>query len=146
MKYFLIPLCAIFMLSCSSSVSYKGNDDDKAEVIKFSRHIQRIMTIGEEAHFLKHVKPEYLNEQLTTNLGGDTTKFLNEFFCGKMNEKQSCMPFQEIMKVKLLEINGQKNNTFSVKYQIENKVKESMVTEVYISKKEETFFIYSAVG
>ena len=147
MKFILVSLCSTFLLiGCNSNVVYTGNDGLRAEVIRFSKHVQKVISLGQTDHFLKHVKPDYLQEQLVTNLKGDTTQFINEFFCGKLSNKYTCMPFQTIMKMQLLEINGDKNNVFKVKYHIENEERNCMVSEVFIQKKNDKYYIFSAVG
>ncbi len=146
MKYALITLISVFLMACAPKVVYKGAAAEKEPVIKFSKHVQKIISLGKADHFLKHVDPEYINEQLVNNLKGDTTQFLNEFFCGQHIKDYKCFDFQSIMKINLLEVNGTGENMYQLKYKLENKEKATITSEVSLVKRDSGYYLFSAVG
>ena len=146
MKYVLISLVSFLIMSCVPKPAFNGNEADKDAIIKFSKHVQKVISLGQKDHFLKHVDPSYLKEQLTDNLSGDTTKFLNEFFCGKSDSTFHCMNFESIMKIHLLEVTDTKNNSYQVKYKIEDDNKFAITSEVSMVKRDSNYYLVSAVG
>jgi len=147
MKYLILTLCSALVISCHSTVTFHGdNTDIKTEIVKFSKHVQKVILLDEEDHFLKHIEPEYKQMQLEQALRGNKAQFLNEFFCGLSGEIHMCMDFDEIIAIKLLEITDQKNNTYKLKYKLKSKYKEVLNAEVFLIEKDTSFYFYSAAG
>ena len=145
---FILLLTTSFLIGCGNSVIYKGDHpENKENIVKFSKHIETYIERHVVEHFLDHVETTYKKDQLTTALSGDTTQFINEFFCGKdtsMNFK--CVDFNQIKTIDLIEIVSQKNQTYQLKYKIVNAKDEEIISEVFLFTDSKLYQLYSAVG
>lgn len=147
MKYFYVFLLALTIGSCQSRIVYDmPNQTEKSEIIKFAKHIGKIASLNQPEHFLKHVEPKYMKEQLAVNLDGNKEQFLNEFFCGNIGEQYKCFKFSNILTVKLTHIIELKDKTVQLKYHIVNEDKLELDAEIYLTKIDTNYFIYSALG
>ncbi len=146
MKYIIYALFFTVIVGCTT-VSFNGESStSKTEIVKFSKHVQKVIILNQVDHFLRHVESEYKQNQLEKALRGNTTQFLNEFFCGQSDSIYMCMDFDEISSIKLLEITSQKNDTYTLKYKLKSQYKETLTSEVFVIEKDSSFFFFSAVG
>ena len=148
MKAILSLAIITVLLSCGSSIVYNGDTDyNKKNIIQFSKHIETYIERHVVKHFLEHVEPNYKTDQLATALKSDTTQFVNEFFCGKNNDmKFTCVDFNDIKSIDLLEITAQKNDTYILRYVIVNGKDEEIIADVFLFTDQKVYQLFSAVG
>ncbi|MFK8044252.1 MAG: hypothetical protein AB8B72_02065 [Crocinitomicaceae bacterium] len=146
----LLTLLSIPLIisSCGHSVVYEGDTAaNKKNIIKFSKHIETYIEQHVVDHFLSHVEPTYKTDQLGIALKNDTTQFINEFFCGKdLNAKFTCVDFDKIKSIDLIEIMPMKNDSYVLRYLIINDKDEELISEVYLFTDQKVYQLYSAVG
>jgi hypothetical protein len=148
MKSFLTLSIVAVLLSCSNSIVYEGDTaHNKKNIIKFSKHIETYIEQHVVEHFLEHIEPRYKTDQLGTALKNDTTQFVNEFFCGKNQDvKFTCVDFNNIKTIDLLEITPQKDETYMLRYVIVNEKNEEIIADVFLYTDQKVYYLYSAVG
>lgn len=148
MKTILTLCIGALLLSCGGSVVYNGDTtDNKKNIIKFSKHIETYIERHVIGHFLEHVEPNYKKDQLTQMLKSDTTQFVNEFFCGKNSEmKHTCVDFNKIKSIDIIEIIPQKGETYKLRYLIVNENGEEIISEVFLFTDQKVYQLFSAVG
>ncbi len=141
-------LLTLLVVGCINSVVYEGDSaNNKKNIVKFSKHIETYIERHVVSHFLEHVEPIYKKDQLSTALNGDTTQFVNEFFCGQDTSMTfKCVNFNEIKSIDLIEIIPEKNQTYRLKYKIVNEGNNKIISEVFLFTDTRLYQLYSAVG
>lgn len=148
MKLTLSLLLIITLVACQNQVVFEGDKSkQKKEIVKFSRHIEKVVVFHEAEHFIKHFDPAYTKEQLEGNLKGNSEQFLNEIFCGKNEAAEfKCLKFDQIKTMDLVEIIDMKEDRYTLKYKLSDEEGQSVTAEIFIKKNETSFYLYSAVG
>jgi len=128
----------VFTISNCSSTKRMGLgegaiSDETREVKKFLTKLEKAAISHDSDKLLKLIDQNYLEEQYYGFLGGDTTQFLNELFCGNYVDEKGfeCLKFTEIENMEILEL-VKGNDCFSSNscYRVEYKVATNQKTVI----------------
>ncbi len=145
---YLVGLSVFLLVGCASPVVFTGDSEvSKKNILKFSEHIESVVELHQSAHFIDHVELNYKQEQLVEMLQNDSTRFVNEFFCGNSTEGQFiCPDFDKIVSIDLTTINQESSGIYKLTYKIVNTMGIIINAEVFLNTKLEKYTMYSAVG
>lgn len=132
----------VFILLAIIGFGFTTKLKEKSDEVKFLRQVESAIKAHDADKLMEFMDPEYKRIQHDEFLAGNTTQFLNEFFCSEI-------PFLQITDATLLDcllIKGTKNE-YTVTFEIKgNEITISCSFFMIKNMNTGEFTIYSAVG
>lgn len=124
MKHLITIVLALSLWACSvgkkAAIAPYKNFDIPLEMKYFLADFEKNTLQHKEEKVLTLMNEHYKTEQHDGMLGGRTTQFLNEFFCGYQvkDDKFKCLTFSRINKMEIQEVTSVSDDYYSVTYHV----------------------------